>query len=123
MTIDSRLSESPSVAVAVNSHSWSLGVIATAAVVFFAYIDIAYMAVQQKLIDRSHELEKYLEATRRRDFAAADSYIFGIGPAHRRKYSWRQDIGKLRRRPQIIVFYVGLAFGTGVATVLLVLST
>jgi len=81
------------------------------------------MAVQQKLIDRSHELEKYLEATRRRDFAAADSYIFGIGPAHRRKYSWRQDIGKLRRRPQIIVFYVGLAFGTGVATVLLVLST
>jgi len=61
------------------------------------------MAVQQKLIDRSHELEKYLEATRRRAFAAADSYIFGIGPAHRRKCSRRQDIGELRRRPQIVV--------------------
>jgi hypothetical protein len=30
-------------ALAVNSHTWSLGVIASAAVVFFAYIDIAYM--------------------------------------------------------------------------------
>jgi hypothetical protein len=79
--------------------------------------------VQQKLIDRSHELEKYLEAARRRDLAAADSYIFGIGPAHRRNILGGKSIGELRRRPQIVMFYVGLAFGTGVATVLLALST
>jgi hypothetical protein len=106
-------------ALAVNSHTWSLGVIAAAAVVFFAYIDIAYMVVEQKLIDRSHELENYLEAARRRHFAVADSYIFGIGAAHGRKYSWRKVLGALLHRPQIVVFYAGLAIGAGVATVLL----
>jgi hypothetical protein len=109
-------------ALAVNSGNWSTGLIAAAAVVFFAYIDIAYMAVEQKLIDRSHELEKYLEAARRRDFAEVNKYIFGIGEAHGRKYSRRQVRDELLKRPQIIVFYVGLAFGTVVVTVLLALA-
>jgi hypothetical protein len=109
-------------ALAVNSHNWSPGMIAAAAVLFFAYIDIAYMAAQQKIIDRSHELEAYTEAGRRGDFAKVNEYIFGIGEAHDRKYSLQEVLGILGGRPQIVVFYVGLALGTGVVTLLLALA-
>jgi hypothetical protein len=109
-------------ALAVNSHNWLPGIIAAAAVIFFAYMDIVYMAVQQKIIDRSHELENYMEAARRGEFAKVNKYIFGIGAAHHRKYSWRQVRDILFGRPQIVVFYVGLAFGTGVVTALLALA-
>jgi hypothetical protein len=106
-------------ALAVNSGNWSPGLIAAAAVLFFAYIDIVYMAVEQKIIVRSHELEAYMESARRGDFAEVNKYIFGIGEAHGRKYSLREVLNILGGRPQIVVFYVGLAFGTGVVTALL----
>jgi hypothetical protein len=57
----------------VNSHNVWLGVIAAASVIFFAYIDVVYMATQQRVIDRSDQLEAYLEAARRGNTALADS--------------------------------------------------
>ena len=54
-------------ALAVDSHSWSLGVIATTAVLFFAYIEIIYMEIQHRVINRSNHLEKCKEAARRGD--------------------------------------------------------
>jgi uncharacterized membrane protein len=91
-------------ALAVSADSWSLGVIATATIIFFAYMDIMYMAAQMKIIKRSHELESFMEKARRGDFAAADSYIFGVGEAHGREIPWRLVLAELRRRPQIVVF-------------------
>jgi hypothetical protein len=99
--------------------SWWLGVIATVSVVFFASLDVRYMTVQKKLIDRSGELEGYIEAARSRNFRELNSYVFGIGEAHGRQFSARQVLELLGDRPQIVGFYAGLAIGTGVATVLL----
>jgi hypothetical protein len=109
-------------ALAVNSHSWSLGVIATTAVLFFAYIDIMYMEIQQRVINRSNDLEKCMEAVRRGDLAAADSYTFGIGGVFFGRHPWRELPSRLRERPQMIVFYIGLTLSAGLVTLLLALT-
>jgi hypothetical protein len=54
-------------ALAVDSHSWSLGVIATTTVLFFAYIEIISMEIQHRVINQSNHLEKCMEAARRGD--------------------------------------------------------
>lgn len=105
-------------ALAVSSDH-RLGVVASGAALFFAYLDVMYMSIQQRVIDRSNDLERYLEAARRGNLTFVDSYVFGIGDVFFLKGQWRRLPKMLRDRPQVVAFYMGLALATAGATTLL----
>jgi hypothetical protein len=106
-------------ALAVNAGNWWLGVIATAAVILFAYIDALVMAGQQNVLGRLNELERYMEAARRGNIEEADAYVFGFNVVYRHKPSSRQVLRLMVIRTPAVLFFSGLALTTGVASVLL----
>lgn len=105
-------------AIAVNSDH-RLGWIAFAATFFFAYLDIVYMMIQQRVIDRSNDIESHMEAIRRGSTNTIDAYVFGLGRVFFVKGQWRHLPKMVSSRPQIVAFYVGLAIATASATLLL----
>lgn len=107
-------------ALAGASHDSRLAIIAAGTTVFFAYSDIIYMGIQQRIIDRSVLLEAYIEAARREESPnGAGLYVFGIAGVYFDKYAWHRLPGMLRNRPQLVTFYLALLFATILAAVLL----
>jgi hypothetical protein len=97
-------------ALAINTRRPAVLLVAVLLIFFFAFMEVLYMELEARVIDRSNEVvEGLLELARREGIVPThDSYVFGIGKVFVPVFQWKTVPSLLRHRYHITIFYTSI---------------
>ena len=92
-------------AVSVAAKNPLVSLVGVFLVLFFGYMELAYVDMQVRVMKRSRLIDQYLHAPE----LVPDEYTFGLGQVFQAKpFSIKVIPSLLTTRPEVYVFYLGL---------------